>query len=254
MWLLVASSGDGSKAAQQNAAAEQEPVGTNKASAGGRAARNKAAAAEAPAAGGAGAAGNKRGSSKPGAAVNKGAAGNAAGRKGQARGGAAAAAAPAAVEAEKDKADEPYVFSQETPFDDYLEDDMEGNGISNHEGVSGDRALKDDEASTAPVPKKVVANSSAACVAAARICTNFVAHNSKMWDVQIKFQNSPEYTVETKLGKGGFGQVYVGRRVVPAAAGKDSSGASALQVALKFEHRNSKGCSYGPPYEWSVYS
>ena len=25
------------------------------------------------------------------------------------------------------------------------------------------------------------------------------------------------------------------------------------QVALKFEHRSSKGCSYGPPYEWSVY-
>jgi len=24
-------------------------------------------------------------------------------------------------------------------------------------------------------------------------------------------------------------------------------------VALKFEHRSSKGCSYGPPYEWSVY-
>ena len=26
-----------------------------------------------------------------------------------------------------------------------------------------------------------------------------------------------------------------------------------LQVALKFEHRSSKGCNYGPPYEWSVY-
>ena len=25
------------------------------------------------------------------------------------------------------------------------------------------------------------------------------------------------------------------------------------QVALKFEHRSSKGCNYGPPYEWSVY-
>jgi len=109
--------------------------------------------------------------------------------------------------------------------DDELEDDMAGvDGISAHEGLSGDRALKEDEASTAPVPKK------------------------------IKFQNSPEYTVETKLGKGGFGQVYVGRRVVPVATGKDSTGASALQVALKFEHRNSKGCSYGPPYEWSVYS
>lgn len=26
-----------------------------------------------------------------------------------------------------------------------------------------------------------------------------------------------------------------------------------LQVALKFEHLSSKGCSNGPPYEWSVY-
>lgn len=26
------------------------------------------------------------------------------------------------------------------------------------------------------------------------------------------------------------------------------------QVALKFEHRSSKGCNYGPPYEWSVYT
>ncbi len=25
------------------------------------------------------------------------------------------------------------------------------------------------------------------------------------------------------------------------------------QVALKFEHRSSKGCNYGPPYEWQVY-
>lgn len=24
-------------------------------------------------------------------------------------------------------------------------------------------------------------------------------------------------------------------------------------MALKFEHRNSKGCSYGPPFEWQVY-
>ena len=26
-----------------------------------------------------------------------------------------------------------------------------------------------------------------------------------------------------------------------------------LQVALKFEHRKSKGCNSGPPYEWQVY-
>ncbi|KAG2671398.1 hypothetical protein I3760_14G134100 [Carya illinoinensis] len=27
-----------------------------------------------------------------------------------------------------------------------------------------------------------------------------------------------------------------------------------LPVALKFKHRNSKGCNYGPPYEWQVYN
>ncbi|RWW12693.1 hypothetical protein GW17_00023629 [Ensete ventricosum] len=26
-----------------------------------------------------------------------------------------------------------------------------------------------------------------------------------------------------------------------------------LSVAIKFEHRSSKGCNYGPPYEWQVY-
>jgi len=28
---------------------------------------------------------------------------------------------------------------------------------------------------------------------------------------------------------------------------------SCTQLALKFEHRSSKGCNYGTPYEWSVY-
>ena len=32
-----------------------------------------------------------------------------------------------------------------------------------------------------------------------------------------------------------------------------ASAAGPAQVALKFEHRSSKGCNYGPPYEWSVY-
>ena len=56
--------------------------------------------------------------------------------------------------------------------------------------------------------------------------------------------------MDRKLGKGGFGQVFVGRRAVPTNA-KD--GPNANLVALKFEHRSSKGCNYGPPYEWSVY-
>ena len=118
---------------------------------------------------------------------------------------------------------------------------------------------------------------------------------------------SPEYIVEKKLGKGGFGQVYVGRRAQATKVRKRTSyaiiiairdgtmlqylsfihpddrdglrsrrvyrcssplprvlfflfvfqeltGPNANLLALKFEHRTSKGCSFGhPPYEWSVY-
>ncbi|KAG7027492.1 Casein kinase 1-like protein HD16, partial [Cucurbita argyrosperma subsp. argyrosperma] len=68
---------------------------------------------------------------------------------------------------------------------------------------------------------------------------------------RVQVGNSPVYKVEKKLGKGGFGQVFVGRRV---SGGTDQTGPDAIEVALKFEHHNSKGCSYGPPYEWQVYS
>ncbi|KAH9604353.1 hypothetical protein KSS87_007088 [Heliosperma pusillum] len=68
---------------------------------------------------------------------------------------------------------------------------------------------------------------------------------------RVQVGNSPVYKIERKLGKGGFGQVYVGRRVV---GGSDRIGPDALEVAVKFEHRNSKGCNYGPPYEWQVYN
>ena len=91
------------------------------------------------------------------------------------------------------------------------------------------------------------------------------------------------YRIERKLGKGGFGQVYVGRRISATNANDrvTVSGAVevcyffimvlwyspisdsfflfmeyalfACQVALKFEHRSSKGCNHGPPYEWQVY-
>ena len=45
--------------------------------------------------------------------------------------------------------------------------------------------------------------------------------------------------------------MFVGRRI---SGGNDrSAGASILEVALKFEHRSSKGCNYGPPHEWQVY-
>ncbi|KAG2273154.1 hypothetical protein Bca52824_067709 [Brassica carinata] len=68
---------------------------------------------------------------------------------------------------------------------------------------------------------------------------------------RVQVGNSPVYKTERKLGKGGFGQVYVGRRV---SGGSDRIGADAIEVALKLEHRNSKGCNFGPPYEWQVYN
>jgi hypothetical protein len=43
--------------------------------------------------------------------------------------------------------------------------------------------------------------------------------------------NSPQYNVERKLGKGGFGQVYVGRRMgVTGRAALETAGPNAYQV------------------------
>ncbi|KAG5566191.1 hypothetical protein RHGRI_001956 [Rhododendron griersonianum] len=89
-------------------------------------------------------------------------------------------------------------------------------------GLSANKVTAEEEGSTAPFPEKV------------------------------QVGGSPMYKIDRKLGKGGFGQVFVGRRV---SGGNDrSTGPGATEVALKFEHRNSKGCNYGPPYEWQVYN
>ncbi|PKU80685.1 casein kinase 1-like protein HD16 isoform X1 [Dendrobium catenatum] len=71
---------------------------------------------------------------------------------------------------------------------------------------------------------------------------------------KVQIGNSPVYKIERKLGKGGFGQVCLGRRISATNAKDRISGISALEVALKFEHRNSKGCHHGPPSEWQVYN
>ncbi|MCL7022024.1 hypothetical protein MKW94_001691 [Papaver nudicaule] len=76
--------------------------------------------------------------------------------------------------------------------------------------------------------------------------------NNAPFPERVQVGGSPIYKIERKLGKGGFGQVFVGRRV---SGGTDRiSGPGATEVALKFEHKSSKGCNYGPPYEWQVYN
>ncbi|XP_039123863.1 casein kinase 1-like protein HD16 isoform X2 [Dioscorea cayenensis subsp. rotundata] len=76
--------------------------------------------------------------------------------------------------------------------------------------------------------------------------------NTAPFPERVQVGGSPVYKVERKLGKGGFGQVFVGRRV--SGGNERMTGPAALEVALKFEHRSSKGCNYGPPYEWQVYT
>ncbi|KAK7255447.1 hypothetical protein RIF29_28857 [Crotalaria pallida] len=70
---------------------------------------------------------------------------------------------------------------------------------------------------------------------------------------KVQVGGSPLYKLERKLGKGGFGQVYVGRRISGANL-SERTGPLAVEVALKLEHRTSKGCNYGPPHEWQVYN
>jgi hypothetical protein len=45
--------------------------------------------------------------------------------------------------------------------------------------------------------------------------------------LQVHVGNSPEYITDRKLGKGGFGQVYVGRRV---SGGNARTGPDAYEV------------------------
>ncbi|GFQ07008.1 casein kinase i homolog 2 [Phtheirospermum japonicum] len=70
---------------------------------------------------------------------------------------------------------------------------------------------------------------------------------------RVQVGGSPSYRLDKKLGKGGFGQVYVGRQINPPNV-NERTGPGAIEVALKFEHRSSKGCNYAPPYEWQVYT
>jgi hypothetical protein len=46
--------------------------------------------------------------------------------------------------------------------------------------------------------------------------------------------SQPTYRLERKLGKGGFGQVHVGRRISPPIASERAPGANALEVNIRF--------------------
>ncbi|KAL0900190.1 hypothetical protein Bca101_084151 [Brassica carinata] len=123
--------------------------------------------------------------------------------------------------------EEDKVILQENPVRDIEkgeeeEEEKKVMAIGNDSGGSNKAAAQEEEGNTAPFPERV------------------------------QVGGSPIYKVERKLGKGGFGQVFVGRRI---SGGNDrGAGASILEVALKFEHRSSKGCNYGPPHEWQVYN
>ena len=49
---------------------------------------------------------------------------------------------------------------------------------------------------------------------------------------QIQIGSSPTYKLDRKLGKGGFGQVYVGRRISTPSLSERTPGANALEVNL----------------------
>ncbi|XP_010552201.1 PREDICTED: casein kinase 1-like protein HD16 [Tarenaya hassleriana] len=102
------------------------------------------------------------------------------------------------------------------------EEDKKDMAIGNNSGGSNKAAAQEEEGNTTPFPERV------------------------------QVGGSPLYKVDRKLGKGGFGQVFVGRRI--GGGNERSAGASIMEVALKFEHRSSKGCNYGPPQEWQVYN
>lgn len=84
------------------------------------------------------------------------------------------------------------------------------------EKVSEGKA-KEEEASTAPLPEKV-STALFSPVLWTDITVNWM-------HLQCQVGGSPVYIVEKKLGKGGFGQVFVGRKSTP----NNSKESSALQ-------------------------
>ena len=50
-----------------------------------------------------------------------------------------------------------------------------------------------------------------------------IAHLESVFDLQCQVGGSPSYIVEKKLGKGGFGQVFVGKRATPSTSKEASA-------------------------------
>lgn len=141
------------------------------------------------------------------------------GRPAKNRNNIIAAAAPARdqVQEQQQQNEQPHVPEQPQIRVSNKQENMDDDCDSGGGRTAADKGpVAEDEGSTPPIPEKV------------------------------QVGGSPMYRVDRKLGKGGFGQVYVGRRI--------GAGAGAVEVALKFEHKTSKGCNYGPPYEWQVYN
>jgi hypothetical protein len=98
---------------------------------------------------------------------------------------------------------------------------------------------KEEEGSTAPLPEKVrleLGEQAAMMCMRARMASSIKLHTSARaaslrctspTPMQVQVGGGPEYFVDRKLGKGGFGQVFIGRRVNTT---KQKDGANANQV------------------------
>ncbi|KAK9102325.1 hypothetical protein Sjap_019579 [Stephania japonica] len=127
------------------------------------------------------------------------------------------------------------------------------DGVNSGGGRNKAPAAADDDQSVPPLPEKVCMDVHVVALYSESGFLHFFSMVIHFQLDRVQVGGSPVYRIERKLGKGGFGQVYVGRRT--GGASTERSGPGAVEVvALKFEHRNSKGCSYGPPYEWQVYN
>ena len=61
-------------------------------------------------------------------------------------------------------------------------------------------------------------------------CLEFLFHREFIYCFKVQVGGSPLYKIERKLGKGGFGQVFVGRRLT---GGNDrATGAAAIEVKI----------------------